>query len=419
MKLEVPFGNRCETVVFPSGVRPDRIGRTAGNCIDEIGAMSVAIKRPLGCPVLPEFLRDADELLVVVNDGTRATPTGLVLETICALVPALPRVKIIVATGLHRAPTEDEYRHILGRMYDRFRPVTFAHDGNTLEKLQWVKNGKGQTLINPTLAEAGHILVINSVEPHFFAGFTGGRKSFLPGLAGYPSVETSHAGAVSEAAAPLKVEGNPVREFITAGTEFLDPSKIFAIQLVLDRFDKIVMAAAGNIDQAFTAACAEAAKFYTMPVSRRYDIVLAQVRPPLDLNLYQTEKAWEQAKYALKRGGILICVSACTQGIGSTFYKNLGEKYPDHTGWLGLADRPYEMGLHKLVRTARMWGRGELWLVSEIDAPSARTFRYTPKPSVQAAIDDAFRIKGHEASVLIIDDAALTVPIFAEQGNFT
>ncbi len=414
MKLEIPFGHRYETVAFPPGSKPDHIGRTAGSKANEVSSVTRAIGRPAELPALPEYLHDLKDLLVVVNDGTRATPTGLILDSIHEALEAIPRLKIVVATGLHRAPTEEEYRRILGPTHDRFREVTFAHDGHAIEELTPVDCGGVEILVHPALAEADRILVINSVEPHFFAGYTGGRKSFLPGLAGYPSVEASHAGAVSATAAPLRTAGNPVREFIDEKTRFLDPSRVFAIQVVLDRFDKIVEVAAGNVDRAFALACAGAYKFYTMPVGQRYDIVLALVKPPLDINLYQAEKAWEHAKLALKPGGILICVSACGQGIGSEFYRRLGEKYPDHSRWLMLADKPYEMGLHKLVRTARMWEQGELWLVSAIDDQTARRFWYEPKPSVQAAVDEAFAIQGQNASLLVIDDAALTVPIVVE-----
>ena len=414
MEVDIPFGHRHEMVVFPHACAPAGIGRMAGSGADETSIITAALHHPLASPTLQDFLRQAGDLLIVVNDGTRATPTGRILEILAETLQGVPRLKIVVATGLHRAPTEAEYQSILGGAYTRFRDVTAAHDGNSLDDLTWVKNVDDKILINPAVAEAGRILVINSVEPHFFAGYTGGRKSFLPGLAGYPSVEASHAGAVSEAAAPLRTAGNPVREFIDASTRFLDMSRVFAIQVVLDRFDKIVIAAVGNMDRAFAVACAGATKFYTMTVGRRFDIVLAQVRPPLDINLYQTEKAWEHARYALKPGGILICVSACAQGIGSGFYWRLVEKYPDHSRWLGLAGRPYEMGLHKLVRIARMRESGELWLVSTIDEQTAQRFWYTAKPSVQAAVDEAFVRKGPHAAMLIVDDAALTVPVIAE-----
>lgn len=419
MKLDIPFNYQGETVTFSPGCAPDYIGRTAGGEVNQAALVAEAVAVPLGLPPLADFLRKVSDMLVVVNDGTRATPSGLILETIYETMQSVPRLKILVATGLHRTPTEEEYRGILGPTYDRLREVTSAHDGNTVENLTPVRSGPLEILVNPALAEAEYILVINSVEPHFFAGYTGGRKSFLPGLAGYPTVEASHAGAVLEAAAPLRTAGNPVREFIDQNTGFLDPSRVFAIQVVLDRFDKIVAAAAGNIDEAFAAACAGAYNFYTMPVGRRYDIVLAVVKPPLDINLYQTEKAWEHARYALKQGGILICVSACRQGIGSEFYQRLGRKYPDHSQWLALADRPYEMGLHKLVRTARLWEQGELWLVSAIDDQTACTFRYEPKPTVQAALDEAFAVKGPDASALIIDDAALTIPIVTEEQDIS
>jgi len=414
MELQILVGSRSETVVFPDRSRPDRIGRTAGDELDIPALLRRACEQPIASPPLADFLRGAKNLLIVVNDATRATPTGVILEAIRDELKTVPEVKIVVATGLHRAPTGEEYRAILGAAHNDFRAVCFAHNGHQLDELEWIDGGQEKILINPALLGAERVLIINSVEPHFFAGYTGGRKSLLPGLAGYPSVEASHAGAVSELAAPLRVADNPVRRFIQRNTNFIDSVQVFAVQVVLDRFDKIAQAFAGNIDPAFSRACAGAYKFYTMPVERRYDIVLALVPSPLDINLYQTEKAWEHAKYALKPGGILICVSACHEGIGSEFYRQLAEKYPDFSRWLSLAEQPYEMGLHKLVRTARMRNQGELWLVSDLDSETVRRFWYEPKTSVQKAVDEALAIRGRDALILIVDDAALTVPVFAE-----
>jgi len=411
MELHIPFGTRVETVAVPNDISLDRIGRSAADDVDAVALLRDAFARPVDSPPLQEFLAGAQSLLVVVNDATRATPTGLILDFLREQLAAVPKLKILVATGLHRAATEEEYRTILGAGYNDFRGICQSHDGNRPEDLEWVSGGQHEILVNPALLRAERILVINSVEPHFFAGYTGGRKSFLPGLAGYPSVEKSHAGAVSEAAAPLRVSGNPVRGFIESNTGFIDPARVFAVQAVLDRFDKIARVFVGNIDAAFGLACAEAHKFYTMAVNRRYEIVLAVVRPPLDINLYQAEKAWEHARGALKAGGVLICVSACREGIGSTFYRRLGEIYPDQSGWLALAGQPYEMGLHKLVRTARMRAQGELWLVSDIDDDTARRFWYEPKESVQAAVDEAVARAGQKPHLLIVDDAALTVPV--------
>ena len=413
MELVVPFGEETQRIVW-SGHPPDRIGRMSTGVSDVATLIRQTCAQPLDSPALGEFLRGAKDLLVVINDATRATPTGQILHALHEQLAAVGRLSIIVATGLHRAPTDDEYRTLLGPTHDDFRSVCIAHNGNKPESLEWVDGGERRILMNPAISAADRILVINSVEPHFFAGYTAGRKSFLPGLAGYPSVEASHAGAVSEAAAPLQIKGNPIREFINRNTAFVDRAKVFALQVVLDRDDKIAGVCAGNIDSAFRLACAVAHKLYTMPVHRRYEIVLALVRPPLDINLYQTEKAWEHARYALAPGGILVCASACREGAGSDFYERLNAEYPDHSRWLALADQPYRLGLHKLVRTARMWQQGELWVISGVDELTARRAWYEPKPSVQQALDEALAKKGAEASMLIIDDAALTVPVVVD-----
>lgn len=334
-----------------------------------------------------------------------------------SLLPNLNREsdwRVIVATGLHRAPTEPELQRIFGALLEVIRDRILIHDGYDQSRLTPWESSDGPVYINRAVADADRLILLSSVEPHFFAGYTGGRKSIVPGLAGKESVERSHAGAVSRNAQPLRVAGNPVREYIHKNTMFIDPRRIWSIQTVLDANDRLAAAFAGNIDKTFEAACAVAQKYYVRSISQAYDIVLAAIYPPLDVNLYQAQKGWELSQIAVKDNGALVVTSPCTEGVGSSFYAKLSETFPNEGEWVSLAERPYTMGLHKLVRTARIRSRIRLMAVTEMPVEAVTKFGYEAHRSVNDAIDAAVAHVGLPARALVVEDAGLTTITYGE-----
>jgi len=178
--------------------------------------------------------------------------------------------------------------------------------------------------INRMVTEAGSILVIGSVEPHYFAGFTGGRKSFLPGVASHRTIERNHEGALSPRSRVLSLEGNPVHEDMMAAMDILDEVPIFSIQTVLTADHRIYAVAAGDIHDSFRAAVERAKKVFCVRMGRKADIVVTVAAHPMDVDLYQSHKALENGKMALRPGGVIILVSRCREGVGEDqFYRLL------------------------------------------------------------------------------------------------
>jgi nickel-dependent lactate racemase len=345
---------------------------------------------------------------VVVNDATRSTPTEAMLSTLLPSLLQTPNWQVIVATGLHRAPAEFELHRIFGNQLSQVRSRLLIHNGYDQASLQAWESTDGPVYINQAVASADRLVLLSSVEPHFFAGYTGGRKSIVPGLAGKDSVQRSHAGAVFAEAGPLRIDGNPVREYIHKNTMFIDQRRAWSIQTVLDAHDRLAAAFAGDIDKTFDAACAVARKYYVQSVARAYDIVLAAVYPPLDINLYQAQKGWELSQLAVKDDGVLVVTSPCTEGAGSPFYARLSETFPNKGEWTSLATRPYTMGLHKLVRTGRARSRIRLMAVTNMPATEIERYGYEAHASVDDAIRAAIAHVGLPARALVVEDAALT-----------
>ncbi|MBN1434469.1 DUF2088 domain-containing protein, partial [Candidatus Fermentibacterales bacterium] len=193
-----------------------------------------ALEAASGPSSLTEFLRERKSLLVVVNDAARPTPTAKVLSLIRSDLKGVPH-RLIVATGAHRSPTEEELETILGDLHTAERGNLIIHDArNPDEMVRTGTTSRGtEVLLNRAVLEADGILVIGSVEPHYFAGYTGGRKAFVPGLAAYSTIERNHSHAMSPDSLPLALEGNPVHDDMMDALTTIGEKPVFAIMTVL------------------------------------------------------------------------------------------------------------------------------------------------------------------------------------------
>jgi len=183
---------------------------------------------------------------------------------------------------------------------------------------------------------------------------------------------------------------------------------VWSIQVVLDREDRIASAYAGDLDKTFESACAAAQKYYAVRLDRHYDLILSVVHPPLDINLYQAFKGWELSQIGVRDGGALIFTAPCSEGVGSSFYQKLCEMFPNESEWPGLEKRPYTMGLHKFVRTARAKARYRLMAVTDMPTAEVARYGFEAFSSLDDAIRTAVSHVGADADVLVVEDAAVT-----------
>ena len=409
MHIELPYGKATQSLSVPDS-RPTTILRPqSGKISNSATVLSEALENPLESPALQEFVRPGHPLLIVVNDAARNTPTADVLQKI---QPVLSRclVRFLMATGTHRPPDETELRSILGPFYSSHRSQIHIHDCHAQQDLREIGITPMGTrvLINRRVAEASKILVIGSVEPHYFAGFTGGRKGLIPGAAGFETIEQNHSHAMSGQAQPMKLDGNPVHEDMAEAVALVK-QPVFSIQVVLDVQERICAAFAGDLTATLTAAAHKAGTVYGAPVPEQAEIVVAVAVPPLDANLYQAQKALEHARLAVRPGGVLILVSACTDGIGPDHFYRLLTSGDDKEQILGIIRRGYRLGHHKAANWIRLSRQVSLYGVTALAPEILQSLDMRPFSSVQEAFDTAFRKR--KGSVLIMPSASLTVPV--------
>jgi nickel-dependent lactate racemase len=322
---------------------------------------------------------------------------------------------LLVATGAHRKPTEEEYRQILGPHYDRLRPRCVHHDAHKEEEMADLGRTRNGTpiLLNKRLFEADRIIATGSVEPHYFGGFTGGRKAFLPGIAAFRTIEANHKQALSPQARSLALEGNPVHEDMMDALPLIK-APVFSFMTVLDKEQAVAAAAAGDLLSSFYAAVETARRIFCVSIPARADIVVSVAKFPMDIDLYQSQKAIDNGALALKDGGDLILISSCRDGIGDEAYARLLAEASSPADALDRIRAGYKLGYHKAAKMAEVSGRATVRAVTELSAERLKSMFIEKAPSPQAALDKALqkaRDRGIPCpKILILPDGCVTVP---------
>ena len=426
MKLDIPYRREnisidvpdtCELILLePNEFREGpRAAHADSDPAAGPGSVAHAVANPLGSPPLAQFLEGGTSILVIINDATRPTPTNLVLDEIAGLLDAAG-ARFIVATGAHRAPTEEEYRQILGRHYDALRPRISAHDArdeSSLADLGTTRNGT-PILFNKAVFGADRIVAIGSVEPHYFAGYTGGRKAFLPGVAGFATIQANHRLALSPMARALELERNPVSQDMDDALNLIHVPT-FSIMTVLDKDQRLAWCSAGDIRASFKEAVKKANSIFSVPIDGLFDIVISAARFPMDIDLYQSQKAIDNGSLALADGGSLIMVSSCRDGIGDKTFLDLMGSASSPEGVLEKISSGYRLGFHKAAKIAMIVRRAEILAYTELDPDLVKKAFIRPCADLQAALDAAIlkcakANPGRKPRVCVIPDGSVTVP---------
>lgn len=378
------------------------------------GLMDEALSNPVNSPNLKDFLSDARDVLVIVNDATRPTPTRQVLDQIMDRMKGL-KVKYIIATGAHRGPTHEEFIQIFGDHYEQIKDDVIVHDAKKSEEMVFLgKSSNGTEMyVHRAGVNAHKTIIIGSVEPHYFAGYTGGRKSFLPGIAGFNTIEQNHKLALVPEAKALALEGNPVHEDMVDALSVVK-KEIFAIMTVLDKDHEVYAVTAGEIHDSFMEATVKANEVFAAPIEAKADIVVSVVKFPQDIDLYQAQKGIDNAKLALKKNGIMILVAKCRCGIGGKAFADLLGSCDTPQEVLDTIEGGYKLGYHKAAKMAEIGIWAEMWGVTDVEPEVIEKLFIRPFASLQDALDKAIEKKGVSAKILFLMDGGLTVPLYQE-----
>ena len=383
---------------------------------DQKKIIEKSLKNPIKSITFEKFIASSKKLLVIVNDATRPTPTAKILDYLYPVLSKHNDVKFLVATGVHRAPTEEEYKFIFGKTYDAFKKQILAHDARKKEDMAYLGKSKNGTemYINKLVQEYKNVLVIGSVEPHYFAGYTGGRKSFLPGVASYKTIEMNHKLALSDKACSLALKDNPVNQDMIDAMNVLKAINVFSIQTVLTGDHKLYAVTSGDLIKSFDAAIKYANEIFCVPLKKKGNIVITVAPYPMDIDLYQSQKALDNGKLALEDNGVIILVSKCRDGVGEDKFLDLLGKAESPKKILEILGEEYKLGYHKAAKMAQIGLRSEMWAVTDLDDKIIKKAQLKPFSDIQNAIDEAVKTikeKGKKPRIIVMPQGSLTVPM--------
>ncbi len=405
---------------------------TMASVADLSSAARAALRRPSGSPSLAQLAREAVAVrpgataVIAVTDLTRDCPDDVLvpplLDELNAGGIADDRVMVIVAVGLHRATTDAEKREKLGGVVDRVRVV----DSNGRDPSQWADLGPippygvpGST--QRIVKDADVVVATGIVEPHQYAGYSGGRKTVAIGCCGEPVITATHGMRFLEdpGVRLAKIEGNPFHETITeiarrAGLRF-------CLNVVTDDAGRVVAVAAGAPDDVLRELVAVAARLYTRPIAKQYDIVIAGVGKPKDANLYQASRAATYLRFAptpvVREGGAIIIAAQLDEGAGDgagerRFLAAL-ERAESPAAVIDAARQHFEGGEQRAVMLALTLEHC-LVIVAASEAPEVvRLAKLRAAVDVEEALDIAYEHIGRptRASVLLVPHALHTLPV--------
>jgi nickel-dependent lactate racemase len=355
---------------------------------------------------------------IVINDIDRPTPSYLALQDLIFRFPDIDsRIsKIHIATGSHRSMTEDEIKKVLGGASRKFIKKVYIHDGKDPEKHIDIGRTKRGTpvLIDRGLFEHDLLILINSVEPHYFAGFTGGRKTIVPGMAHYSTIEKNHSLAMEQGSKVLSLEDNPLdKDIVEATRMFMDGREHISIQLVQGPGQLLTGVFLGDIWDSFSDAVSLSREIFTIDVQGKFDVIITLAKPPMDRTLYQAQKAIENSKIALNENGVMVLVASCEEGIGNPAFWDLLTSDPDPHVILDSLKKEYRLGYHKAARLIEMTSRFKVMMVSQIHEEELIKGGIMGYGTIEDAMKKILKIND-DPRILLIPDGTVTVPNVVE-----
>lgn len=384
---------------------------------DEYGAFLAAARAPIGGRPLRELVPPGATVALVIADITRPSPSERLVPWILAELAHIPRAQVVIinGTGSHRANTPEELARMLGpEIVESVRVVNHnAFDDATLTYVGTTSYG-GEVWLNNDYLNADIRIVTGFIEPHFFAGFSGGPKGIVPGVAGIKTIMHLHNAAMigDPRSTWAQLDGNPVQGEIREATALAPPH--FLVNVALNTRRAITALWAGHYLEAHSAGCAFVARHATRPVDGIFDIVVTTNSGyPLDQNLYQAVKGMSAAARIVRPGGAIVAVAECSDGIPDHGnFKQLLRMRATPQELLALIESPgFELYDQWEAQTqALVQRRASVYLYSTLDPISVREAMLEPCADVSATVRQLCDRYGPAARVAVLPEGPQTIP---------
>lgn len=373
-----------------------------------------ALQNPIGTPRLKDMVHPGEKIAIVTSDITRPMPTYAVLPHVAEEL-ALAGVRdedviVVFALGIHREMTPEEMQKTVGEgLYRRFTCLNASGDYTHLGAS---RNGTPIDIFTP-VAKADRIICLGNIEYHYFAGYSGGSKAIMPGVSTHNAIQANHKRMVDARAHAGNLDTNPVRIDIDEVGSFVKID--FIVNVVLDEHKKIRHCVAGHYMEAHRAGCRLLDSMYQVVIPEKADIVVTSPGGfPKDINLYQAQKALDNAKHAVRDGGVIVWLAAAGEGLGEATFEKWMLGHEKSRDMIDHINREFELGGHKAAAIAMVLEQCRILFVSSLPADFVRKIHLEPFATLDGAMAEAFRALGKGAKVLAMPFGGSTLPVQAD-----
>ena len=378
-----------------------------------------ALANPIGTPRLRELAKGKKKVTLVTSDHTRAVPSKLTLPILLAEIregnPDAD-ITILIATGLHRATTEEEQRRMFGDVIVDNEKIA-VNDAFKDEDFAYVKTlpSGAELWVNKLALECDLLITEGFIEPHFFAGFSGGRKSILPGICNAATVNENHSyKAISSPYSTTGVlEHNPIHEDMVCAARAVNTQ--FILNVALNGEKKVIAAFAGDLEQAHATGVQFVRELAQCPSITGDIVITSNGGYPLDQNLYQSPKAVATAEACCKEGGVIIMCASCYDGMGGTHFEKLivrgtVDEIDAFLSKIPPKETIAEQWCAQIY--SRILKKYKIILVTTyLDHEMVRKANMIPASSPDEALAMAYEIMGKDSRVVVIPDGVAVLAV--------
>lgn len=415
-KINVPYDDTTMEVALEDENFAGKLEGKQTNYIPEKPQDQIvedSLDNPIGQKSLEELVLGKKDIVIISSDHTRPVPSKIITPILLRRIRSAnpdARIRILVATGFHRPSTREELISKYGQeIVDNEEIVMHVStDDSSMKQIGTLPSG-GACIINKIAAECDLLIAEGFIEAHFFAGFSGGRKSVLPGIASYKTIMANHSGEFIEDknSRPGNLSHNLIHEDMVYAAR--TAKLAFIVNVVLNGKHEIIGSFAGDMEQAHKVGCDFVRELASVKKIDCDIAITTNGGAPLDQNIYQAVKGMTAAEATVKEGGVIICCCACGDGHGGEgFYHNIAD-VKDPREFEELAANTPRLETLPDQWTAQIFARilshyHVIMVSDQVDEKLVTDMHMQLARTMDEGIEKAYEIMGKDAKVVVIPD---------------
>lgn len=363
------------------------------------------LQKPINCQPLSSIAHPRGKVAIIVNDHTRPSPTRVILPPILKELKRAGiskyNINIIFGCGTHRKVKEREAKNLLGEEITE-EIEWMSHDCEAEDLVYLGTTSRGtKVAINPLVAKANLKILTGDICYHFFAGYGGGGKSILPGVASKEAIIKNHSMITHPKSEIGVLKGNPIHEDIMEGAKFAHPNII--VNTVQNTEKEVIGAFCGELESAFIEGVKFLDRIYRVKSDKADIVIVSAGGYPKDIDLYQAYKAIHNALAVVNNNGVIIFVAECREGPGNKVFEEWMKKFTTVEQMKRQLEENFLVGAHKAYYLAKALQKAKIYMITEIPPKELeKVYRITPVKSIEEAVEDAFNVVKRDAKIKVI-----------------